>query len=103
MAKHKRSFFERLTGAVRVDDDLELDEDEMRSAAQTKKDEAKEATEDNFFYRELYWGAFSRSILLPQEIEVEEADAQEKYGLLTIRLPKIDKEKQTKLRVKSGI
>ncbi len=67
-----------------------------------KREDAKEVSSDEYFYRELYWGAFSRTILLPQEIEVEEAQATEKHGLLTIRLPKIDKEKQTKLKVKAG-
>jgi HSP20 family molecular chaperone IbpA len=40
--------------------------------------------------------------MLPEEIEVEDAEATEKHGLLTIRLPKIDKSKQSKLRVKSS-
>jgi HSP20 family protein len=65
------------------------------------REEHKEVSEDNYFHKELYWGAFSRTVLLPAEIEVEEAQAQEKHGLLTIRLPKIDKEKQTKLKVKT--
>ncbi|NBD73539.1 Hsp20 family protein [Patescibacteria group bacterium] len=65
-----------------------------------KRDEAQEVSDEDYFHQELYWGAFSRSILLPAEIEVEEAKASEKHGLLTIRLPKVDKEKQTKLKVK---
>ena len=67
-----------------------------------KREDTKEASGDDYFYRELYWGAFSRTILLPQEIEVEDAQASEKHGLLSIRLPKVDKEKQTKLKVKAG-
>lgn len=67
-----------------------------------KREEHKEVAHEDYFYKELYWGAFSRTILLPQEIEVEQATASEKHGLLTIRLPKIDKEKQTKLKVKSN-
>ncbi len=59
-------------------------------------------TEDNYFYKELYWGSFSRTILLPQEIEVDEATASEKHGLLTLVLPKVNKEKQTKLKIKAG-
>ena len=169
MSKDKRSFFERLTGAVHIDDDLEpstpvrkispagrasSSSRNDRAEAADKKDDwtdeeaegqltvdvyqtatdiyiktmisgvkpddldisitrdmvtlkgKREATrdiaEDDYFFKELYWGAFSRTILLPQEVEVEEAEATEKYGLLTIRLPKIDKGRQTKLKVKSG-
>ena len=67
-----------------------------------KREEVREVEEEDYYYKELYWGSFSRTVLLPQEIEVEEATANEKHGLLTIRLPKVDKEKQTKLKVKSG-
>ncbi len=52
--------------------------------------------------QELYWGSFSRTVNLPEEIEVDEAEAVEKYGLLIIRLPKINKDRETKLRVKEG-
>ncbi|MAF59331.1 MAG: Hsp20/alpha crystallin family protein [Candidatus Pacebacteria bacterium] len=67
-----------------------------------KREEHKEVNEDDYFYRELYWGSFSRTILLPQEVEVEGAEAKEKHGVLTIKLPKIDKDRQTKLKVKSN-
>lgn len=66
------------------------------------REEVNEVTEDNYFYKELYWGSFSRTILLPQEIDVDEATASEKHGLLTLILPKINKEKQTKLKIKTG-
>lgn len=164
MAKDRRSFFHRLTGAMDVDDEYNFDyapdennpvEEETTDAAarainnepevpaeegqltvdvyQTDDDivivavvagvkpdqldvsitrdmvtihgsreETVEAREEDYFYRELYWGSFSRTILLPQEIEVDEAEANEKHGVLTIRLPKIDKAKQTKLKVKLG-
>lgn len=65
-----------------------------------KREEHSEIQQDDYFYKELYWGSFSRTILLPQEIDTDQAEAVEKHGLLTMRLPKIDKEKQTKLKVK---
>lgn len=66
-----------------------------------KREDVRKIDTDNFFLQELYWGTFSRNIALPQEIEPEEAEAVEKHGLLMIRLPKIDKDKQTNLKVKS--
>jgi HSP20 family protein len=56
----------------------------------------------DYFIRELYWGSFSRTITLPEEIDVEESQAQERHGLLIVTLPKIDKHKHTKLKVKTG-
>lgn len=67
-----------------------------------RREEHREVSDENFFHKELYWGGFSRTVMLPAEVEVENAQASEKHGLLTIRLPKIDKEKQTKLKVKSA-
>ncbi|HEY9584873.1 MAG TPA: Hsp20/alpha crystallin family protein [Candidatus Paceibacterota bacterium] len=66
------------------------------------REEAHEVTENDYFSRELYWGSFSRNILLPQEVDVEGAEASEKHGLLTIKLPKLDKHRETKLKVKSN-
>ncbi len=56
----------------------------------------------DYFTRELFWGSFSRTILLPQEVDVDASSASAKDGLLTIILPKLDKARQTKLRVKAG-
>lgn len=67
-----------------------------------KRMETYETTENDFFHKELYWGSFSRTIVLPVEIEIEEAEASEKHGLLTLILPKIDKNRQSKLKVRTN-
>ncbi len=67
-----------------------------------KREKHTEVQSGEYFFQELYWGAFARTIVLPQEIEIEEAEATEKHGLLVIRLPKIDKSRQSKLKVKSS-
>jgi HSP20 family molecular chaperone IbpA len=65
-----------------------------------KRETERFVKDEDYFHQELYWGSFSRTIMLPAEIEVEEADAVEKHGLLILRLPKIDKNRQTRLKVK---
>ncbi len=67
-----------------------------------KRERHTEGGGSDFFFQELYWGSFSRTIVLPQEIEIEEAEASEKHGLLVIKLPKLDKGRQAKLKVKSN-
>ena len=90
-----------IVAGVRPDDlDISISRDMV--TVRGTREEQKEVSDDNYFHKELYWGSFSRTVLLPAEVEVEEAQANEKHGLLTIRLPKIDKEKQTKLKVKSN-
>ncbi|KND49371.1 MAG: Protein containing Heat shock protein Hsp20 protein [Parcubacteria bacterium C7867-008] len=65
------------------------------------REERDAVTDEDYFIRELFWGSFSRTILLPQEVDVDNASAGAKDGLLTIVLPKLDKSRQTKLKVKS--
>lgn len=67
------------------------------------REEFQEAHDDNYYHRELFWGSFSRTLVLPEEVAIDEAEAQEKHGLLEIRLPKLDKHRSTQLRVKSNI
>jgi HSP20 family protein len=66
------------------------------------REEYQETNDDNYYHRELFWGSFSRTLLLPEEVVIDEAEAQEKHGLLEIRLPKLDKHRSTQLRVKSN-
>lgn len=73
---------------------------EMVTISGSRHDE-RESEEDDYFQRELYWGSFSRTIILPEEIDVDLAEASEKHGILAIRLPKINKKKEMKLKVRS--
>ena len=73
---------------------------EMVTISGTRVDE-REAEEDDYFFRELYWGSFSRTILLPEEVDVDAAEASEKHGVLMIRLPKVNKKRQAKLKVRA--
>lgn len=90
-----------MVAGVRPEDlDLSITRDMV--TIKGKREESHEVENEDFFHKELYWGSFSRTVLLPQEIDVEGAEASEKHGLLIIKLPKIDKDRQTKLKVKSN-
>ncbi len=66
------------------------------------REERTQVSESDYFTRELFWGNFTRTILLPQEADVENSSAVAKDGLLTIILPRHDKARQTKVKVKAG-
>lgn len=90
-----------LVAGVRPDDlDVAITRDMVTISG--KRVEQKEVNDDDYVYRELYWGAFSRSIVLPAEVDVDAAEASEKHGLLTIKLPKLNKDRQTKLKVRGN-
>lgn len=57
--------------------------------------------DEDYFYQECYWGTFSRSIILPVEIDSDRAEAKIKNGVLTIRIPKANTAMTRKLKVKS--
>lgn len=66
------------------------------------REEFQEAHDDGYFHRELFWGSFSRTLLLPEEVAIDEAEAQEKHGMLEIKLPKLDKHRTTQLKVRTN-
>ncbi|MEN9649658.1 MAG: hypothetical protein RL094_625 [Candidatus Parcubacteria bacterium] len=88
-----------IPGVKKEDIDIAVSRDSI--TIKGKRMNEREAKEEDYFYRELYWGAFSRTIQLPHEVDIEGAEATENQGLLTIKLPRIDKDRQTKLRVRS--
>lgn len=89
-----------IVGGVKPEDvDVQVTDDML--TIRGKRSRFHETRDDNFFYRELYWGAFSRSVVLPVEVISDEAEATVKNGLLTIKLPKRDRNKAQKLRIKS--
>ena len=55
---------------------------------------------DQYFYREIFWGNFSRSIILPEQIDSDSAIADFKNGILTIKLPKKAAKGERKLKIK---
>ncbi len=86
-----------VAGVKREDLDIGISRDMV--TIRGKREEERSISENDYFHKELYWGAFSRTIMLPHEIEIDGAEATENLGLLTIKLPKVNKERQTKLRV----
>jgi len=66
------------------------------------REEFQEVHDDGYYHRELFWGSFSRTLLLPEEVAIDESEAQEKHGLLEIKLPKLDKHRTTQLRVRTN-
>ncbi|MFA7193403.1 MAG: Hsp20/alpha crystallin family protein [Candidatus Paceibacterota bacterium] len=87
-----------LAGVKPSDIDIDIARD-LVTIRGTRQEE-HEVSEDNYYHKELFWGSFSRNILLPEEIDVDQAEAIEKNGLLVLKLPKLDKKRKAKLIVK---
>lgn len=82
-------------------DDLDVQVTRDMITIRGKREQTREVTRDNYFYQELYWGSFSRSILFPCEVDVDAAEASLKHGLLTVKVPKLDRNRAERIKVKN--
>ena len=87
-----------IAGVKPEDIDVAITNDMVTIKGKRQKDE--EVKTEEYYYQECYWGSFSRSVILPVEVDSDSAQASMKNGILTIRLPKIEKTKTKKLKVK---
>jgi HSP20 family protein len=59
----------------------------------------EEKNNEQYIQRELSWGKFRKKILLPKEVDIELVEASIKYGVLTLKLPKNDKDRKVKIKL----
>lgn len=45
----------------------------------------------DYFTQECFWGNFSRSVILPEAVDVSKVTASFSNGILTVRVPKVEK------------
>lgn len=83
-------------------EDIDISINDEQITIKGKRRQEHTVSEENYFYRECYWGGFSRSIILPQEIKPDQVEATMENGILTISLPKAEKVKVRKVRVKGN-
>ncbi|MBP6885797.1 MAG: Hsp20/alpha crystallin family protein [Candidatus Pacebacteria bacterium] len=86
-----------IAGATAPDLDITILND-MVTIKGARQPETK-VRQNSYYYQELYWGPFSRSIILPEEVDADAAKASMKNGILTIRLPTLEKAKTKRLKI----
>lgn len=89
-----------IAGVRSEDLDITIANDMVTIQGNRRKDE--NISPEDYYYQELYWGQFSRTVILPQEVDTESAKASLKDGVLTIRLPKFERGRSKKLRINSA-
>ncbi len=87
-----------IAGVKPEDIDISINNDML--TIRGKRETKEEIKDEDYLYRECYWGSFSRSIILPVEIEAEKVEAELENGVLTIILPKAKASKQISVKVK---
>ncbi|MCS6789214.1 MAG: Hsp20/alpha crystallin family protein [Patescibacteria group bacterium] len=77
--------------------EIEVNEDTLTIAGQVEKQEEEEG--EKFYRFERGYGEFRRQFSLPARINPEKVNAKVKNGVLTIILPKSEKELKKKIKV----
>src|SRR3989344_847203 len=65
-----------------------------------RRSKDEEVKEENYYTREIYWGSFARSILLPDDLDLDRIDSKIRGGMLTLKIPKQDKKRVRKINIK---
>lgn len=64
-----------------------------------KREQISEDEGADYLYKECFWGGFSRSIILPFEVQVDKVQATLRNGVLTIIMPKAPKSKMVPVKI----
>jgi len=81
-------------------EDLDISINDNTLAIKGIREKNKSISQENYYCQELYWGPFSRSVILPIDVDANKIMASIKNGILTIKLPKTEKLKTKTIKVK---
>lgn len=84
------------------DNDLDVHVTNESVTIRGERQKSEKIEDKDYFYQECFWGKFSRSVMLPVEVDPEKSTATVKNGVLTIRMPKMNRQKAKKVKVKEG-
>lgn len=87
-----------IAGVEPDDIDVSIVNDMLTLRGERKHD--REVAGREYFFQECYWGAFSRSIILPVEVDIKKIDATIKNGILTVVLPKLKQKVKKSISIK---
>ena len=87
-----------IAGVKPGDIDISINNDML--TIRGRREFQEQISEEDYLIKECYWGGFSRSIILPVEVEVEKVEASLDNGVLTVVLPKAKSAKQFSIKVK---
>jgi HSP20 family protein len=89
-----------IAGVQIKDIDISLEKDMM--VIKGNRSDPHDHPDRKYFYQECYWGPFSRKVILPENIDINKADAQMDKGVLTIKIPKNEVGGKGKVGIKAS-
>ncbi|MBI5466946.1 MAG: Hsp20/alpha crystallin family protein [Candidatus Kerfeldbacteria bacterium] len=74
-------------------DDIDISVNNDMVTIKGRRQLEDEVAESAYLYQECYWGGFSRTVILPVEVNADKVKASLKNGILRVLLPKLDRPK----------
>lgn len=87
-----------IPGLTKDEIDISLEGNTLTIKGEKKKEE--EVKEEDYYRCERMFGAFSRSVELPIDVQADKVNASFKNGVLEIRLPKSEEARKNVVKVK---
>ena len=82
------------------EEDLDVSVEGDMITIRGKREREELIDEKDYFYQECYWGSFSRTVSLPTvDIDIDKSEATIKNGILTVRIPRVEKKRSKKLKI----
>lgn len=86
-----------LPGMEEKDIELQIEDDAL--VIRGEREHRKEEKRRNVYRAERSYGSFQRAVMLPAEVNADEASAVYKNGVLTVKLPKVAPTQRKKITV----
>jgi HSP20 family protein len=88
-----------LPGLGRDEVELSLENNVLTISGEKHEQREQGGESDTYHLSERRWGRFSRSFVLPREVDQERINAQFENGVLTISIPKNEKARRRKIEI----
>lgn len=79
-----------IAGVEATDLDIAMHDDVLTIRGRRRK--PADVPDREYLFQECYWGGFSRSVILPVDVDAEKVKASLRNGILTVVLPRTRKE-----------
>jgi HSP20 family protein len=83
-------------------EDVDVSVEDSTLTVSGSRELSSEVKEESYHRSERRYGAFSRAVTLPPQVDTSKVDARFEDGVLTIEVPKIEKATPKKIQIKAG-
>ena len=79
---------------------IELHDNRLTVSGERKEEKSSDSTDHKKHFTEMYYGSFSRTFTLPQDVDAEKAEAKFDNGVLNLRIPKTEQSRPRQISIK---